>query len=131
MIMFNWTSVVLAGGGAAIGATVRYLVMQIAQLISHWRLQHSGRVPSRFPWPTFLINVSGSFMLGWVMSSGLSTGIKVLVGAGVLGGFTTFSTMANEIVLLARDQRLRLAVWYGIFSLLCGVLAAVVGMKLN
>ena len=131
MMMFNWILVALAGGGAAIGATGRYLVMQLSQLISHWRLEHSGRVPSRFPWPTFIINVSGSFMLGWVMGSGLSTGIKVLVGAGVLGGFTTFSTMANEIVLLAHDQRLKLSVWYGLLSLICGVLAAVIGVKLN
>ncbi|HAT54101.1 MAG TPA: chromosome condensation protein CrcB [Lactobacillus sp.] len=127
--MINWLSIALAGGGAAIGASGRYLVMQFSELLTRWREKHSGYQPSRFPWPTFIINVSGSFLLGLVMASNLSTLLKVTFGAGILGGFTTFSTMANEIVLLARDQRLKMALLYGVLTIVFGVIAASVGMQ--
>ncbi|GEK29306.1 fluoride efflux transporter FluC [Furfurilactobacillus siliginis] len=116
--MHNLGLAALAGVGASVGALLRYTVMQVSKLFS--RQPH-------FPWPTFLINITGSFCLGVTMGSQLAPFIKVLIGAGILGGFTTFSTMANEIVLLIDERRWWTASSYVLASTGCGLLAAWIG----
>ncbi|GKT04533.1 fluoride efflux transporter FluC [Furfurilactobacillus entadae] len=108
----------LAGLGASGGAILRYLVMQFEKQFNH-------QVP--FPWATFGINLVGSLCLGVLMGSTWPLAIKVFLGAGLLGGFTTFSTMVNEVVLLMHDHHHALAVGYVVASLLGGVALAAVG----
>lgn len=84
--------VALAGG---LGATLRFVVdSQIAR-----------RVRRRMPWGTVVINVSGSFLLGLLTSMALSrpglSELKPILGTGLLGGYTTFSTASVEAVNLA------------------------------
>jgi CrcB protein len=90
----NLLLLVLIGG--AIGAVLRYLV-------AYWF--QAGEV-SRLPWGTFVVNVSGSFVLG--LLSGLAAGadglpawVRVLVGTGFCGALTTYSAFGLETVRLA------------------------------
>lgn len=109
---FVWIG--LAGG---IGALLRYLV----------GLAFSG---SDFPWATLLVNVAGSFALGLVLTWGLvklPVAVTTPIAVGVLGGFTTFSTFAWEGISMAGSGRGAAAVGYVAFSLVGGLLAAILG----
>jgi fluoride exporter len=83
--------------GGAIGAGLRYGV-------GLWM----SRAYSGFPWHTMLVNVLGSFLIGVLMALSVDKGAvsgewRLFLGTGVLGGFTTFSTLAYESVAMASD----------------------------
>ena len=106
----------LAGG---IGAVLRYLVdLGVARL--------AGR---RFPWGILLVNISGSFALGLVTAA--LPDAAFLLGAGLLGGYTTFSTAMLDTVALWRDGERRASAFNAIGMLLLGVLAAGFGLALG
>lgn len=106
----------LAGG---IGAVLRYLVdLGVARL--------AGR---RFPWGILLVNISGSFALGFVTAA--LPDAAFLLGAGLLGGYTTFSTAMLDTVALWRDGERRASAFNAIGMLLLGVLAAGLGLALG
>lgn len=80
----------IAIGGAA-GALARYFVAAAIQ----------SRIPSTFPWGTFVVNISGCFVMGLVASVLLdrmtsSIGMRYLLAVGFLGAYTTFSTFELE-----------------------------------
>ncbi|WP_025823405.1 fluoride efflux transporter CrcB [Shewanella marina] len=83
--------------GGSIGAVFRYL-------ISILMIQILG---SSFPFGTLTVNILGSFIMGVVYALGelshISPDIKALVGVGLLGALTTFSTFSNETLLLMQD----------------------------
>lgn len=114
----------LVGSGGVIGALLRYQ-------ISKWM---SERVFVSFPMATLLINVSGSFLLGvFTMHLGLwfpdwQPGAILLLGTGVCGAFTTFSTFTYEFTILAREGRYRTALVYAVLSIVLGFVAAALGM---
>ncbi len=81
---------ILVGCGAAIGAWGRYIV-------SKWV---NRMVNGSFPLATLLINLVGSFILGLLTSTAIAKWGSLLLGTGVLGGFTTFSTLNNELAAL-------------------------------
>lgn len=92
---------------------------------------------SAFPWATLLVNVSGSFAMGalvaWLARHGdaallAAESWRLLLGVGVLGGFTTFSALSLEIVSLAERGAPGLAVLYVFASLLGGVAGLVAGL---
>lgn len=106
----------LAGGG---GAVLRYLVdVGVARF--------AGR---RFPWGILLVNVSGSFALGLVTAA--LPEAAVLLGAGLLGGYTTFSTAMLDAVALWRDGERPAAAFDAVGMLLLGLLAAALGLVLG
>jgi CrcB protein len=77
--------------GGALGAIARY---QVASLIQ-------SRLASGFPWGTFVVNVSGCFIMGAVMAvlaqrTGASANWRFLVPIGFIGAYTTFSTFEFE-----------------------------------
>lgn len=89
-----------------------------------------------FPWTTFWINVTGSLLLGLLLESlarsgpdvGWRRALRVGVGTGVMGGFTTYSTFMVESDLLIRGGRTALAAGYVAGSVAAGVAAALVGV---
>ncbi len=87
----------LVGTGGAIGAMVR-----------HW--VYTAVAGDRFPWPTLLVNVLGSFCFGLVAFAGASESVLQFVGLGICGAFTTFSTFSVETVGLWDQGRRRVAV---------------------
>ncbi|MCE6997795.1 fluoride efflux transporter CrcB [Saccharothrix sp. S26] len=100
--------------GAAVGATLRYA---------------AGRLVRRtFPWATLAVNVVGSFVLGCV--AGASPDLVALVGTGLCGGLTTYSTFSYETVRLTEDGRYRQAFANVAASLTAGVAAAALGYAL-
>lgn len=106
----------LAGG---VGAVLRYLVdVGVARF--------AGR---RFPWGILLVNVSGSFALGLVTAA--LPEAAVLLGAGLLGGYTTFSTAMLDAVALWRDGERPAAAFDAVGMLLLGLLAAALGLVLG
>jgi CrcB protein len=115
---------VIALGGAS-GAPVRYALEE---------LHPAGA--GAFPLTTFLVNVSGAFALGLFVALLLgrwstSRFLRPLVATGFLGAYTTFSTFAVELVTLAKDSHLPMAVWYAAASLSVGLAAAVGGLRLG
>jgi CrcB protein len=113
--------VTLAG---ALGAPARFVVERVAR--TRW--------PSRWPWGTFVVNVSGSLALGvlvgLVVAQGVDADLRTIAGTGFLGAYTTFSTYAYETVRVAADQppRRGLAVAYASGSVVASVLAAAAGL---
>ncbi|MBO9405486.1 MAG: fluoride efflux transporter CrcB [Thermomicrobium sp.] len=106
--------------GGALGAILRYLV-------TSW-VQH--RVDF-FPWGTVVVNLVGSFLIGIVLEMTLrgflSSHARLLLGVGILGGFTTFSSLSWEMLTLLEEGDILPAFLYGFGSLVIGVFCAWLG----
>ena len=119
------TLVFLAAGGA-IGAVARYLVQG-------WVQDLAG---GRFPWGTFAVNISGSFMLGLLFALAmdraiLSPEIRVPLMVGFIGSYTTFSTLMLESWRLAEEGDILFMLGNLIGSVVIGMLAVVAGLLLG
>lgn len=68
----------------------------------------SARWPSDFPFGTLAVNMSGGFALGALVGLGVAGDAQLLLGTGLLGGYTTFSTWMFEAQRLAEDREWRL-----------------------
>lgn len=112
------------GLAASLGAVLRYLV---DLLIQH---QHD----MTFPWGTLSINVVGSFGLGLVTGlaahQGLGTEATVVIGVGLCGGFTTWSTFIWETLTLGSSRATLEATLNVVASLALGLAAAGAGLGL-
>ena len=104
----------LVGTGGAIGAVLRYLV---ANLILWWR------GPSTFPTSTLVVNVIGSFVLGLIVFGSAGTDAMLLVGVGICGAFTTYSSFSVQTVRLWEDGMRGYAVVNAISNLALSCLA--------
>ncbi|AKT52288.1 fluoride efflux transporter CrcB [Arsenicicoccus sp. oral taxon 190] len=117
---------VAVGGG--VGAALRFV-------LDGWvRARARSAFPDGFPVGTVLINVTGSALLGLVYGlaarHALGAGWALALGAGVCGGYTTFSTASLETVRLAADGRSAAALLNGLGTLVVSVLAAAAGLWL-
>jgi CrcB protein len=116
------TIVAIAIAGA-LGALARY---GVGGLI----LTRTGRT---FPWETFVVNVTGSFILGFVftlMTEQLTTAswLRAAVTIGFVGAYTTFSTLTYETYRLMEDGALGLAAANVLGSVMAGLLAVYLGI---
>lgn len=88
-----------------------------------------------FPWGTFIINVSGSLLLGLLAGLALhhhaSAPVKLILGTGFCGGYTTFSTASFETVRLLEERRYRVAFLNTMGTLLLTCLGAALGLALT
>lgn len=87
------TQLLLVCAGGALGAGTRYLV-------STWAVRHLG---AEFPRGTLLVNVTGSFLLALLVAArpgSVSPDLRLFLGAGVLGGYTTYSSFNAETLAL-------------------------------
>ena len=110
--------VAVAGG---VGAALRFLI----------DMSVPARARARFPWGTWLINITGSFVLGLIAGplAGMTWG--PIFAVGLLGGYTTFSAASLETVSLAEDGRWGAALFYGLGTLAICVVAALGGVALT
>ena len=110
----------IALGGAA-GTVARYLLSLGMQ-----------RTSNEFPFGTFLINVTGSFLIGMlarVLSTpGSNPVLRAALTIGFCGGFTTFSTFSAEFVNLVEQGRALRAIVYVVASVTVGVSATLFGL---
>lgn len=114
-------TVVLVVLGGAVGAPLRYLT----------DLFVGSRHDSVLPWGTFAVNVTGSFLLG-VTAAAVRLGqapdwVLVLIGTGLCGALTTFSTFSFETVRLVEEGSWLAAGLNAAASLLVGLLACAAG----
>lgn len=110
--------VLLAAVGAAIGAPARYLTDRALQ----------SRHDSVFPWGTFLVNVAGSALLGFLAALAGHPGAAVITGIAFCGAFTTFSTFSYETLKLAEDRAWFLAALNVAVSISAALGAAFLGL---
>lgn len=115
-----WVS--LAG---SLGAMTRFV------LDGHIKSRHSNE----FPWATFIINVSGSIILGFVSGILLThkgfADSETIIGVGFCGGYTTFSTASFETVRLLERQDYTRAIGNAAGGLVSATLAAAIGFALG
>jgi fluoride exporter len=107
----------LVVAGALVGAPLRYLVDRFVQ----------ARHDSVFPWGTLTVNVAGSFVLGFLVTGGLPSGVVAAVGTGFCGALTTYSTFAYETLRLVEDGAWGYAALNVAASLFAGLGAAFCG----
>jgi CrcB protein len=112
----------MAGG---VGSALRLLVDGIVK----------GRLGASYPWGTTVINVTGSFGLGLLTGAaahaGLPHDLLLILGGGLMGGYTTFSTASIETVRLAQAGRLGAALANGVGMLVACVAAAGLGIAVG
>jgi CrcB protein len=114
-------TVLLVVLGAALGAPIRYLTDRMVQ----------ARHDSVFPWGTFLVNVSGSALLGFLAAlpeGRLAPG--TVIGTAFCGAFTTYSTFGYETVRLIEDRSYLFAAVNSAMSIVAGLGAAYTGIAL-
>jgi CrcB protein len=110
-------TVLLVVLGAAVGAPLRYLVDRAVQ----------GRHDSLFPWGTLAVNVAGSLILGVLTGAAVARPVLALLGTGLCGALTTYSTFGYETVRLLEDRARLYAVLNAVASVAAGVGAAFLG----
>lgn len=122
--MINMTNIMFVALGGSIGAVFRYV-------ISIFMIQLFG---SSFPFGTLLVNILGSFLMGIVFALGqashLSPEIKALVGVGMLGALTTFSTFSNETLLLMQEGLFVKAILNVLLNVIVCIFMVYVGQQL-
>lgn len=112
---------VASGGG--LGAALRFLADGLISTGREYRL----------PVGTLSINITGSLLLGLItgLSAHLGAVPVAILGTGVMGGYTTFSTASFETVRLARNGRINAATLNGLGMLIISVAASATGITLG
>ena len=113
-------TVLLVALGAAIGAPARYLTDRAVQ----------GRHDSVFPWGTFIVNVTGSALLGFLAALPGHGAADTVTGTAFCGAFTTYSTFSYETLRLAEDRAYLFAVLNAAASIIAALGAAYFGMAI-
>ncbi|MEX0988546.1 MAG: fluoride efflux transporter CrcB [Bacteroidales bacterium] len=115
-------SILIAGLGGFIGTVFRFLISRYFQFT----------YDTVFPWATFLVNILGCLLIGIVYGISergnfLSPEWRIFLSVGILGGFTTFSSLSNDaFVLLQSKELVKFALYTG-FTFFLGILAVFIG----
>jgi CrcB protein len=112
--------------GGALGSGLRFAV-------TSWSLARYG---TSFPYGTLLVNVTGSLLLACLFqlsryATWLGPTLQVALGAGVMGGLTTYSTFNLEVVRYVQEGQVRMAVMYGTATVCSCLVAGWLGMTLG
>jgi fluoride exporter len=118
-------SIILVMVGGGIGAVLRFQLGRI--LVTS---------PSGWPWGTFAANVVGGLLMGvlaaWLLRAGQGAeNMRLLLGVGLLGGFTTFSSYSLELVQMVQNGQGLMAIIYAIGSAVIAVSALLAGLMLT
>lgn len=121
-----WSKILSVAIGGALGAVTRYLVSS----------SPLHNLFDKFPFHTFLINIVGSFLLGFLVvflteKIVVSEHLRIALTVGFLGAFTTFSTFELETFHLIRERQISTALFYVAASVVVGFLGVVVGIWLG
>lgn len=115
-----WTLLAVFGGGA-LGTVARYLLEA-----------HHPLAPGAFPWVTLTVNLTGSLLIGLLVPltehvSHRAPWVRPLFVIGLLGGWTTYSTLAVDTSLLTKDGHPATALAYVTATVMGGLLLVVAG----
>lgn len=116
-------AILFVGAGGLVGSVLRYLI----------QLFISKTFITSFPWPTFAVNIIGSFIIGILYALAdegalLSPEMRLLLATGFCGGFTTFSSFAFDNLSLLNDGHIGYSLLYIMGSVVLGVFAAYIGV---
>lgn len=119
-------TLLLVGTGGFLGSISRFLASRLVQ----------NNVESVFPYGTFLVNITGCFLIGLIYgfsekAPSFPAGWKLFLTVGFCGGFTTFSTFANENIALLRDGDFFHFMLYTILSVILGISATFFGVMIT
>jgi fluoride exporter len=117
--------ILMVAMGGAIGSSGRYMVGVLATRL----------FGISFPWGTMIVNILGSFVMGLLVALlavrySVSNEVRGFLAIGVLGGFTTFSSFALDIVYLYEKKQYLASAGYMSISVICSILALFSGMAL-
>ncbi len=126
-VHLRWRYIGLVFAGGAIGTAVRYL---LSLSIPAW---------NGLPVATFGINVTGAFLLGWLLETlsrggpdeGRRRAIRLFAGTGIMGGYTTYSSFAVDTDGLIATAHLGDSILYALATVLVGAAASVGGIALG
>lgn len=113
-------NILIAGLGASFGSVTRFLLMGYGKRVNKLPL----------PITTLIINLSGAFMLGLLTPLPFNPTLKLFLGTGIIGGFTTFSTFMGELLSLNQDHK-TIAWWYAGWTILMGIVIGLVGLYIG
>lgn len=126
-VYLRWQSVALVAAGGTVGTAAREALVLA--------------VPATGPFPVliFCLNVVGSLLLGVLLEALVRRGpdeggrraMRLLLGTGLLGGFTTYSALATDVILLTGNGRPGLAGLYALSTLVVGIAASWAGVVLG
>ncbi len=117
MLGYDGRELAAVFAGGALGTVARAALGTLA-----------GADPARWPWPTFTVNIVGAFLVGYFTTRllerlPLSSYRRPLLGTGLCGGLTTFSTMQVETLSMLQHHHYGLAAAYVVASIAAGLLA--------
>lgn len=118
MTLLDWIGLALLGG---VGAVLRYVV-------DGWVEDRYG---GEFPLGTFIVNMCGTFALGVLTGAHVADAALFIVGTGLIGAFTTFSTWMFETQRLLEDGEVAVAGWNVAASIAAGLAAGGAGWALG
>jgi CrcB protein len=116
-------SYLLIAFGSALGGVARHWISTLL----------AARLASPFPWPTFVVNVLGSALIGFVLAlpdSRLTPSTRQFLTVGILGGFTTFSAFSAQTFALFQAGKQPVAIAYILASITVCVLGCWIGWTL-
>jgi CrcB protein len=111
--------ILFAGLGGFTGSILRYIISK--------KLNKKNA----FPKGTFLVNLSGAFLLGLFFNIFKSSGSKAFMLTGILGAFTTFSTYMLESFDMLKDRKYKMFMLYTITTLIAGTLFYMLGFSIK
>nr|WP_245251907.1 fluoride efflux transporter CrcB [Paenibacillus sediminis] len=113
----------MVGAGGIVGAAARFS-------LGKWI---ADRLGTRYPWGTWIINISGSLLLGILYSNkeSLPSYLYLLLGVGFCGAYTTFSTFGYETLQLMEKKEYVRAIMYVISSVILGLIGTWLGMQVR
>jgi len=116
-------NVLVVGFGGILGAILRYFIEKIMP------------TPSGFPFGTLTINLLGCLFLAWFFTITankwrINPNLKLAIGTGITGSFTTFSTFSVETMNLFQNGQILFAISYVLVSIIGGIALALLGAKL-
>lgn len=120
-------NIIIAGLGASLGAILRYLITNYGK--KHW--EELKKHYLNLPFPTLFINLTGTLILGILFGMKVNPFFYALVGTGVMGGYTTFSTLNTELVGLYHSKNYSGLVLYALASYVGGLILVYVGYYLG
>lgn len=118
-------AMLIAGAGGFIGTCLRFLAGKLCHELC----------TSAFPWATFAVNVAGSFIIGILFGLAertqmLSPSMSVLLITGFCGGFTTFSSLSNDMFVLLQQRHWLMFGTYVAGSFVLGLLMVWLGRSI-
>ncbi len=115
----------IVGLGGFIGTCLRYIV---SLLCTHY-------FKTQLPLATFIVNIIGCIIIGFVMISctklNISPATKLFLTTGMMGGLTTFSTFSYETVMFINNQQYFLACLNVLANVVLGIIGVWIGMSLS